>query len=128
MAHFAKLDIANNVLEVVVVNNSDIDNLPFPESEPVGVAFCQSLFGSDTIWKQTSYNNNFRGQYACIGGFYYPANDVFVPPKPYPSWTFNTVTANWDAPVPMPVPPYGYLSVWDEEDQQWYFRLDPTKV
>jgi len=77
MAHFAKLNSANEVIEVLVVNNSDIQNLPFPESEPVGVAYLQSIFGEDPdfTWKQTSYNNNFRKCYAAIGGFYAPDKD-----------------------------------------------------
>jgi hypothetical protein len=82
MAHFAKLDENNVVLEVIVVNNETLQNLPFPESEPIGVAFCQSLFGADTVWKQTSYNNNFRGIYAGIGFTYDPAIDEFVAPVP----------------------------------------------
>ena len=62
MAHFAK--VVNNIVEeVIVVNNSDCDNLPFPESEPVGQAYIASL-GIDGEWLQTSYNGNFRGQYA----------------------------------------------------------------
>ncbi len=84
MAHFAKLDENNVVLEVIVVNNAVLNDLPFPESEPIGIEFCQSLFGADTIWKQTSYNNNFRGIYAWVGGSYDPLNDVFVPPPPPP--------------------------------------------
>lgn len=67
MAHFAKLDANNVVTEVIVVNNAVVENLPFPESEPLGVAFCQSIFGADTTWKQTSYNNNFRVRYASPG-------------------------------------------------------------
>lgn len=82
MAHFAKLDENNVVLEVIVVNNDVLQNLPFPESEPIGVAFCQSLFGADTVWKQTSYNNNFRGRYAGIGFLYDPVGDLFVNPNP----------------------------------------------
>lgn len=81
MAHFAKLDANNIVLEVIVVNNDVVQNLPFPDSEPIGVAFCQSLFGVDTIWKQTSYNGNFRGNYAARGGTYDPVTDQFIPLK-----------------------------------------------
>ena len=79
MAHFAQLDENNIVLQVIVVNNQAINNLPFPESEPVGVLFCQSLFGNDTVWKQTSYNSNFRQMLAVIGGGYDPQRDVFTP-------------------------------------------------
>lgn len=80
MAHFAELDENNVVLRVVVVNNDVIQNLPFPESEPIGVEFCQSLYGEDTIWKQTSYHANFRGLFAGIGLVYDPVKDEFVWP------------------------------------------------
>jgi hypothetical protein len=80
MAHFAQLDANNIVTEVIVVNNEVIQNLPFPESEPIGVEFCQSLYGAGTVWKQTSYNGNFRGIYAGIGFTYDPVKDVFTSP------------------------------------------------
>ena len=78
MAYFAQLDQNNFVTQVIAVNNETIDYLPFPDSEPVGVAFCESLYGADTIWKQTSYNNNFRGVYAGIGYSYDPVQDIFL--------------------------------------------------
>lgn len=78
MAHFAQLDANNIVIEVIVVSNNVVEDLPFPESEPLGVAFCQSLYGADTVWKQTSYNANFRNVYAGIGDTYDPVLDVFV--------------------------------------------------
>ena len=80
MAHFAQLDANNVVTEVIVVNNAVVEDLPFPESEPLGVAFCQSLYGADTVWKQTSYNNKFRGVYAGIGFLYDANDDIFIAP------------------------------------------------
>ncbi len=80
MAHFAKLDENNVVLEVLVVSNDALGNLPFPESEPVGVEFMRSLFPG-TNWKQTSYNASFRGCYAGIGYTYNAENDEFIPPQ-----------------------------------------------
>ena len=80
MAHFARLNEANVVTEVIVINNDVVNNLPFPESEPLGVEFCQSLYGPQTIWKQTSYNGNFRGLFAGIGLVYDPVKDEFVVP------------------------------------------------
>ena len=80
MAHFAQLDENSFVTEVIVVSNEVINNLPFPESEPIGVELCQSLYGADTVWKQTSYNGNFRGVYAGIEYSYDPVLDIFVPP------------------------------------------------
>lgn len=117
MAHFAQLDEANLVIQVVVVNNETINNLPFPESEAIGVAFCQSLFGDATSWKQTSYNNNFRKNYAGVG-FTYDSNvDAFIAPKRHPSWVFDTTTCRWKAPVPHPDD--GHLYTWDESAQLW---------
>ncbi len=80
MAHFAKLDENNVVLEVLVVSNDALGNLPFPESEPVGVEFMRSLFPG-TNWKQTSYNASFRGCYAGIGYTYNAESDEFIPPE-----------------------------------------------
>lgn len=83
MAHFAQIDENSVVLRVDVVNNDVIDHLPFPDSEPVGVEFLVSLYGPST-WKQTSYNNNFRGVYAGVGFIYDPVKDIFFDPRPIP--------------------------------------------
>ena len=117
MAHFAKLDENNVVLEVNVVSNETINNLSFPESEPLGVAFLTQWSGGHTNWKQTSYNANFRKNYAGIGSTYDSVLDAFVAPKPFPSWLLNTDTALWQAPVPYPTD--GKFYDWNEETQQW---------
>lgn len=65
MANFAKIN-GDLVTEVIVISNNDCDNLPFPESEPVGQTYIASL-GISGEWLQTSYNANFRGVYAGIG-------------------------------------------------------------
>jgi hypothetical protein len=123
MANFAQLDGSYIVTEVIVVNNETINDLPFPESESVGVAFLQSLFGSTTIWKQTSYNANFRKNYAGIGYTYDPVLDAFIPPKPYPSWLLNTTTCQWQAPVPYPDD--GKTYIWDEATLSWVLWVHP---
>ena len=79
MAHFAKVE-DNIVRQVIVVNNEVLENKPFPESEPIGIAFCKSLYGADTEWLQTSYNNNFRGRYAGSGMIYDPELNIFTNP------------------------------------------------
>lgn len=117
MAHFAKLDDNNIVLDVNVVNNNDINNLPFPESEPIGVAFLTQWSGGYSNWKQTSYNNNFRKRYAGVGYTYDAALDAFITPKPYPSWTLDSATTDWIPPIPMPTD--GELYVWNESTQSW---------
>lgn len=123
MAHFAELGNTNLVLRVIVVNNSDCVDENGNESEQVGIAYCKSLFGEDTIWVQTSYNSNFRKNYAHIGGTYDQDNDVFIAKKPYPSWILDTDTFQWESPIGPP--PYaeddalGNSYRWDEENQQW---------
>ena len=78
MAHFAQVE-SNIVRNVIVVNNSDCGGGDFPDSEPIGQAFIADI-GIDGDWLQTSYNNNFRGQYAGQGMTYDPVLDVFVSP------------------------------------------------
>ena len=119
MANFAQLDENNIVTEVIVVNNETINDLPFPESEPVGVAFLQSLFGSTTFWKQTSYNANFRRNYAGIGYTYDLVLDAFIPPQPYPSWILEEATCSWEPPVPPPSNTGMEIFVWDELTLSW---------
>jgi hypothetical protein len=117
MGNFAKLDDQSIVVDVIVVNNDTLDNLPFPESEPVGVAFLTDWSGGYTNWKQTSYNANFRKNYAGVGYTYDPALDAFIVPKPYPSWLLNTNTCQW---VPLtPYPSDGNMYTWDEATQSW---------
>jgi hypothetical protein len=123
MANFAQLDGSNLVTRVIVVSNETVNDLPFPESEPVGVAFLQSLFGSTTVWKQTSYNASFRKNYAGIGYTYDPVLDAFIAPQPYPSWLLNTATCKWEAPVPYPDD--GKTYIWDEATLSWVLVEQP---
>lgn len=120
MAHFAQLDKQLNVIDVIVVANESLDNLSFPQSEPVGVAFCQALFPQPTNWAQTSYNASFRYNYAGIGSTFDPAaqpDGAFIAPQPYPSWILNTTTYQWEAPVPYPDD--GKVYYWDEATLSW---------
>jgi len=100
MAHFAELDENNVVLRVIVVHNNVLLDENGNEQEALGVAFCESLFGSR--WKQTSYNSNFRVRYAGQGDTYNEQLNAFVPPKPFPSWVLNNTTASYEAPIPLP--------------------------
>jgi len=78
MAHFAELDENNIVIRVIVVSNNELLDEQGQESEIKGIAFCKSLFGENTIWKQTSYNGNFRNQFAGIGNIYNSETDAFI--------------------------------------------------
>jgi hypothetical protein len=115
MAHFAKLDENNVVTQVVVVDNKDTSDAFGVEKEHIGVAFCERLLGG--TWKQTSYNGNFRKNYAGIGYSYNADIDAFVAPQPFASWTLNNDTARWEAPTPMPTD--GKMYSWDEATTSW---------
>lgn len=123
MAHFAQLDEQNKVTQVIVVSNETVNNLPFPESEPLGIEFCKALCGQNTIWKQTSYNANFRKNYAGVGYTFDPVLDAFIPHRPFPSWNLNVETGKWDPPIPYP-PGGASVIMWDETNQQWITTND----
>jgi hypothetical protein len=82
MAHFAKLNEHKMVTQVVVINNIECLDAVGNESEAVGIAFCQSLYGADSHWVQTSYNGKIRGKYAGLGDTYDESNGIFVAPPP----------------------------------------------
>jgi hypothetical protein len=130
MAHFAKLNENNEVVQVIVVRNSEIMDENGYESEQKGIEFCESHFGAGP-WIQTSYTGSFRKRYGGVGTVYLEEYDIFVPPKPWPSWVLNRKTGDWEPPVPYP-PEHGRLRPedgkymnyeWDEENQQW---INPT--
>ena len=131
MAHFAQLDSNNVVTQVIVVGNDDTTDANGVEVESIGIAFCHKLLGSDTNWKQTSYNNNMRGNYAGIGMTYMEnvatlgvgSTDIFISQQPYSSWTIGVSTATWYAPIPEPTltddqRSAGSIYTWDESAYQ----------
>lgn len=103
MAHFAELNSDNTVLRVLVVENYLTKDEQGNEQEQTGIDFLKSLFGSETIWKQTSYNGNIRKNYAGIGDTYDVARDAFIAPIP-PAfengdvWELNEETCRWFDP------------------------------
>lgn len=96
MAHFAELDNNNKVLRVVVVGNDCVSS----DEHVDGEQWCINFFNGG-IWKQTSYNNNFRKQYAGIGMTYDPAKNKFISPKPHASWALDS-NDDWQAPITYP--------------------------
>ena len=95
MAHFAKLDENNNVIEVHVVNNNELLDDNGVELEEKGVAFLVNWSGGYLRWKQTSYNANFRKNYAGIGYTFDAARDAFIPPRPSEDATLDESTCQW---------------------------------
>jgi hypothetical protein len=113
MAHFAQIE-NNIVTQIIVVSNQALlDN--GIESESKGIEFCVNLLGG--TWKQTSYNSNFRKNYAGIGYAYDESRDAFIAPKPFASWVLVEDTCQWKAPIDMPIDDKEYK--WDEEQQNW---------
>jgi len=124
MAYFAELNSSSLVVQVVVISNDDVVAHGGDESTEAE-DFVKSLvpFNSGgTSWKQTSYSNSFRKQYAGIGYSYDAAKDMFISPKPYPSWTLDS-SGDWIAPVTYPNDTeIGGLQVfitWDEDNLRW---------
>lgn len=114
MAHYAKLDENNIVLQVVVISNED-EMKNGVEDETTGISFCQKLFNYP-YWKKTSYNNKLRKRYAGIGFYYDEQHDAFIPSKPFDSWIFDENELNWTAPVEKPTNGNWF---WDEEMLSW---------
>jgi hypothetical protein len=120
MAHFAKLDEQNIVIDVNVLSNDVVNNLEFPESETLGVNFLMEWSNGYTNWKQTSYNANFRKNYASVGYVYDENRDAFIPPKPFNSWVLNEDTCKWQAPINYPEDEKYYI--WDELTTSWKLK------
>ena len=95
MAHFAKIE-NDVVVQVIVVDNKDTADASGNEKEYIGAAFCERLLGG--TWKQTSYNGNFRKNYAGLGYTYDAARDAFIPPKPSDDATLDEATCQWIVP------------------------------
>ena len=104
MAHWAEIDENNVVLRVTVGDNNDLDE---------GYQWLMDNLGG--TWVQTSYNNNFRKQFAGIGFTYDEVNDVFISLSPYPSWILDE-SFDWQPPIPKPEEG---TWIWDEETKLW---------
>lgn len=97
MAHFAKIDENNVVIQVVVVDNKDTADASGVEKEHIGAAFLERLLGG--TWKQTSYNGNKRKNYAGMGYTFDAARDAFIPPKPTDDAVLDEETCQWIVPT-----------------------------
>ena len=132
MAHFAELkamtdptgftsDSHQVVQRVVVVGNDVVPS----DMHVDGETWCINFFKGG-IWKQTSYNNNFRKQYAGIGMIYDPVKDKFLTPQPFASWSLDA-SDDWQAPVTYPtITKEGdvvYIINWNEDK----YNADNTK-
>ena len=126
MAIFAKIGSNNKVIEVHSFHNDVLKDDGGIEQEALGIDFLTKLTGW-SVWKQTSYNTvggvhrlggtPFRKNHAGIGNTYDASKDAFISPQPYPSWTLNEDTCQWDAPTAYPDDGKHYE--WNEDTQAW---------
>ena len=149
MAHFAKLGVNGKVIAVHGLDNDQMLNADSVEDETVGQQRLQQIHGwPAAMWIKTSYNTRgnkyynadgtegdqslkLRGNYAGIGYTWDEDNEIFWPKQPHASWTKNTTTAAWDAPITYPsVTTYtsgdetkNYSISWDETA----YQADNTK-
>ena len=114
MAHFAKLGTGNIIEQVIVVSND------IATTEQAGSDFINKLYNTRDVWKQTSYNNNIRKNFAGIGYQYDQTRDAFIPIKPFNSWILNETTCTWEAPVAYPDDGQNYD--WNESEQSWNLK------
>ena len=108
MAHYAFID-QNNIVTQVIVGIDETELIEGLDTET-----WYKNFRGQTC-KRTSYNNKIRKQYCGVGYTYDPINDVFIQPKPYPSWTLDN-NFNWQPPTPKPENGFWY---WNENNLSW---------
>ena len=119
MAHFAELNSNNVVLRIVVACNQDIANNGGELSEQAAEHFKTVCpFSENGVkWIQTSYNNNFRKQYAVKGGIYDVNKDKFIAPQPFTSWLLDA-NDDWQAPVAYPTIQAGTFKIINEQGNE----------
>ena len=110
MAHYAFLDENNVVTEVI----TGID-----ENHLIEGLDTETWYGKfrNQVCKRTSYNGNYRKNYAGQGYTYDFERDAFIPPKPFPSWLLDEETCTWRCPVPYPTDGFTYF--WNEAETDW---------
>jgi hypothetical protein len=130
MAHYAELDINNKVIRVLTACNQDIATHGGELSEEAANYFgTYTPFSENGVkWVQTSYNNNFRKQYAGIGYTFDFTKNKFISPQPAASWSLDA-NDDWQAPVAYPtITTYGdnvpYFISWYEAGQRWLGKDD----
>ena len=133
MAHFVKINDSNIVITGVVLDDKDTQDESGNEVESIGAKYLSDGFGG--TWKKTSYNTSngvhrlggtpFRKNYAGIGMYFDASRDAFYVPQPFPSWTLDEDTCQWNAPVAYPDDggkagsTDGKLYQWNEDTTSW---------
>ena len=121
MAHYAKIDSEGVVVKIDKVDDINEMTLDCEVAEGNAVSYlrsCDAEENADHRWIKTSYNGNIRGRYATLGGTYDAELDMFIDPKPFPSWVLDS-NGNWQPPVPRPDTVGGLTWDWNEDTLTW---------
>jgi|TARA_R110002153_G_C13251307_1_gene491622 hypothetical protein len=123
MAHYAKVN--NGIVEKVIVAEADFFNSFVDDSPGAWIQTSYNTIGGihyerndDGTLGDASTNQSkaLRKNYAGVGFLHDSDADAFYEPKPFNSWTLNTTTYLWEAPVAYPS---SGTHIWNESDQAW---------
>jgi hypothetical protein len=120
MAHYTFLDSNNIVTEVITGVDEEIIQTDLNGTQVGGSSEAwETFYGNirNQVCKRTSYNGNYRKNYAGIGYKYDQERDAFIPPKPFNKWVLNEETCQWESPVPYPDDENQY--VWNDNKSEW---------
>ena len=124
MAHFAEVDENNIVIRVVVFDNNALRDETNREIEALGQAALEAQLGG--TWIQTSYNSKMRRNFAGIGMLWDETRNAFYNQQPFPSWTLNEETLEWEPPIALPDDAVqGRAWEWNEEKKEWEENVRP---
>ena len=120
MAYYTFLDSNNIVTEVITgvdeeIIQTDLDGTQVGGSSEAWETFYGNI--RNQTCKRTSYNGNYRKNFAGIGFSYDSERDAFIPPKIYSKWILNEDTCKWEAPVEYPSD--GKIYVWNDNKSEW---------
>jgi hypothetical protein len=135
MAHFAKIDLNNDVVDCIVIHND------VATSEAAGQEFIANVLKKEGTWLQTSYNTEadehklggtpLRGNFGTKGCTWDPVLEIFMPPKPFPSWVMSNSASKWTSPIgdrpsftaeqesQNAAGTHDWFYYWNEEDLSW---------
>ena len=134
MAHYAQLGVDNIVVKVWTLDNINSMTSGGIEKDEIGQAYLKEHHGDLTLVK-CSYNTHqgvhwkagtrFRATYPGVGWYYSSTHDIFYEPRPKDkdgdsctSWSLNTTTGMYEAPITQPTGSVGKYYVWDESAYQ----------
>lgn len=120
MGHYAK--VVNGIVEKVIVAKADFFNTFVDDSPGTWIKTSYNTRGGvhyqpNTNTPSEDQSKALRGNYAGVGDIYDEVNDIFRAPQPFDSWSLNTTSWTWEAPVDYPED--GNIYTWNEENQSW---------